>query len=416
MYSKQGSPAAALADSPAAPEIEPGFRPTLTVAIAGSDTLGNATLRAMLESTGLVKHTEEWTWLNTVKLRNAQDVPDVVFLDLSAGMGSEFLFAQELNKLRPAVHIIACSTRNETNPEYLLEAMRSGVRDFLQKPFNRGEVTALVRRLGEQCLVQPEKKKATGKLFVVLGTKGGVGTSTVAVNLAVQMARASGKRTLLLDFSRPMGDVAAMLDLRPSFQIRDAIENVKRLDSTMLAGLLTPHKSGLKVLAGAARLEDWQEASTRTIERILEIAQREFDLVVMDLGSFYSAEWRDVLHRSEILLISEADLPGLAKLHKHLGALADLRVGSSRVRLIINRWHRHDEEALAKIEKGMGMPVFARLPNSFKEVTEATLRGVAVGKSGDPLAAGFAKIAAGLAGTGKLSGPRKSLLGQFFSL
>src|SRR6516165_3421493 len=102
MYSKQGSPAAALADSPAAPEIEPGFRPTLTVAIAGSDPLGNATLRAMLESTGLVKHTEEWTWLNTVKLRNAQDVPDVVFLDLSAGMGSEFLFAQELNKLRPA--------------------------------------------------------------------------------------------------------------------------------------------------------------------------------------------------------------------------------------------------------------------------------------------------------------------------
>jgi len=416
MYSKQDSPAAALVDSPAAGDLAPAARGTLTAAIAGSDSLGNATLLGMLEDTGLVKETVQWTWPNALKLRNAQDVPDVVFLDLSAGMGSEFLFAQELNKLRPAVHIIACSTKNETNPEYLLEAMRSGVRDFLQKPFNRGEVLALLGRLGEQCQVATEKKKGSGKLFAVLGTKGGVGTSTVAVNLAVQMARASGKRTLLLDFSRPMGDVAAMLDLRPSFQIRDAIENVKRLDSTMLAGLLTPHKSGLKVLAGAARLEDWQEASTRTIERILEIAQREFDLVVMDLGSFYSAEWRDVLHRSEILLISEADLPGLTKLHKHLGALADLRVGSSRVRLIINRWHRHDEEALAKIEKGMGMPVFARLPNSFKEVTEATLRGVAVGKSGDPLAAGFAKIAAGLAGTGKLSGPRKSLLGQFFSL
>src|SRR6516162_5552304 len=326
MYSKQDSPAAALVDSPAAGDLAPAARGTLTAAIAGSDSLGNATLLGMLEDTGLVKETVQWTWPNALKLRNAQDVPDVVFLDLSAGMGSEFLFAQELNKLRPAVHIIACSTKNETNPEYLLEAMRSGVRDFLQKPFNRGEVLALLGRLGEQCQVETEKKKGSGKLFAVLGTKGGVGSSTVAVNLAVQMARSSGKRTLLLDFSRPVGDVAALLDLRPSFQIRDAIENVKRLDSTMFAGLLTPHKSGLKVLAGAARLEDWQEASTRTIERILEIAQREFDLVVMDLGSFYSAEWRDVLHRSEILLISEADLPGLAKLHKHLGALADLRV------------------------------------------------------------------------------------------
>ena len=238
MYSKQDSPAAALVDSPAAGDLAPAARGTLTAAIAGSDSLGNATLLGMLEDTGLVKETVQWTWPNALKLRNAQDVPDVVFLDLSAGMGSEFLFAQELNKLRPAVHIIACSTKNETNPEYLLEAMRSGVRDFLQKPFNRGEVLALLGRLGEQCQVETEKKKGSGKLFAVLGTKGGVGSSTVAVNLAVQMARSSGKRTLLLDFSRPLGDVAALLDLRPSFQIRDAIENVKRLDSTMFASLL----------------------------------------------------------------------------------------------------------------------------------------------------------------------------------
>jgi pilus assembly protein CpaE len=405
-------------NSPAArpaPDDEPAASAGLTVAIAGADRMSNGALGAMVQETGLAKKVEEWAWLNTVKLRNAQDVPDVVFLDLSSGMGSEFLFAQELSRLRPAVTIIACSNRNETNAEFLLQAMRSGIRDFLQKPFNRIEVQSLMRRLGEQCEVQPEKKTGSGKLFVVLGTKGGVGTTTVAVNLAVQMARLSGKRALLLDFSRPMGDVAALLDLKPSFQIRDALENVKRLDSTMFAGLLTPHKSGLKVLAGAALLEDWQEATAATIERILEIAQQEFDLVVMDLGAFYSPDWRNVLYRSEVLLISEADLPGLAKLHKHLGALGNLRVDLSRVRLVINRWHRQDEEALKKIESTMRLPVFARLPNSFKEVTEATVRGVPVARSGDPLAAGFEKIAMGLAGTERSGRQKKSLLGQFFS-
>jgi len=411
------SPTTALLDSASLPAAAPEtdrVPPGLTVAIAGSDRMSNGALRALVDETGLVRKSEEWAWPNTVKLRNAQDVPDVVFLDLSAGMGSEFQFAQELSRLRPAVPIIACSNRNETNPEFLLEAMRSGIRDFLQKPFNRTEVHSLMRRLGEQCNTPMEKKAATGKLFVVLGTKGGVGTTTVAVNLAVQMARLPGKRSLLLDFSRPMGDVAALLDLEPSFQIRDALENVKRLDSTMLAGLLTPHKSGLQVLAGAARLDDWQEATAATIERILEIAQQEFDLVVMDLGAFYSPEWRSVLHRSELLLISEADLPGLAKLHKHLGALGNLRVDPSRVRLVINRWHRQDEEALRKIEGGMRLPVFARLPNSFKEVTEATVRGVPVARSGDPLAAAFEKIAVDLAGT-RSGQYKKSLLGQFFS-
>jgi len=206
------------------------------------------------------------------------------------------------------------------------------------------------------------------------------------------------------------------LDLKPTFQLRDAVENIRRLDATMLSGLLTHHKSGLEVLAGASRLEDWQHASLAAIERIVEIAQREFDFVVMDLGSFYSSEWHNIMQAAEVLLVSEADLPGLAKLHRHLGALANLRVSSGQVRLVINRWHRHDEEALEKIAEGTRMPVFARLPNSFKQVNEATVRGVPVAKNGDPLTEGFAKIAARLAGREGSNGSKKSRFVQLFSL
>jgi len=400
----------------AAQEPDPSGGANLKVAIAGTDRAGNAILRGMLEASGSAREIQEWAWMNELKLRNAQDVPDVVFLDLSAGTGSEFVFAQGLSKLKPSVHIIACSTKNETNPEFLLQAMRSGIRDFLQKPYNRVEIGLLMRRLGEEYGAKAEKKGAAGGLFAVLGTKGGVGTSTVAVNLAVKLAEMGSKRTLLLDFSRPMGDVAALLDLKPAFQVRDAIENVKRLDAALLAGLLTAHKSGLKVLAGAARLEDWQDASPAILEEILEIAQREFDFVVLDLGSFYSPEWRNILQASEVLLISEADLPGLAKLHKHLSALANLRVTAKQVHLVINRWHKQDDEAVAQIENNVRMSVFARLPNNFKQVNEATVRGVPVAKNGDPLTAGFEAMAARLAGTAKAGERKKSLFGQFLSL
>lgn len=424
MYREQNSGSAVMVETSRARErsvrlSEPaaGRSPSgsqLSVAIAGSDRMGSSTLRQALQETGLVKEIHEWASEKSVELRHAQDVPDVVFLDMGDHGQFGFPYAQQLSKLRPSVHLVACSARRESNPEFLLQAMRSGVRDFVQTPYDQREVGALISRVSGERSTDLPRPLATGKLFAVLGTKGGVGTSTISVNLAVQLAQIPGKSTVLFDFSRPMGDVASLLDLRPSFQFRDAMDNFKRLDATLLGGLLTPHKSGLKVLAGAARLEDWGNASTAAIERLMEIAQRSFDFVVMDFGSFYSAEWQNVLQAAEVLLISEADLPGLAKLNRHLGALGSL--GVNRVKLVINRWHRHDEEALEKVEQAMKVPVFARLPNNFKQVNEATVRGDSLKVGGNPLSEEFHKIAGRLAGVDEAKEqPKKSRLGLLFS-
>src|SRR5215471_350588 len=153
MYREQENSAAVLVDSTsvqttsAERNFEQATTPVLTVAMDVADPIGNSTLRSMLYQTGLVKDVQEWASPSSLKLRHAEDVPDVIFLDLSCGLGSEFVFAQDLSKLRPSVTIIACSIKNETNPEFLLQAMRSGIRDFLQKPYNRVEVASLMRRL-----------------------------------------------------------------------------------------------------------------------------------------------------------------------------------------------------------------------------------------------------------------------------
>ena len=429
MHKELASRTAVMVESPLSPQQESTTLqgesdaarslsvPTLTAAIAAFDAVSVSTLRHMLMQTGMVKEIHEWASTRAVELRNPQDVPDVIFLDLNGRAGSDFAFAQQIARLRPAVHIVACSSKNESNPELLLQAMRSGVRDLLQKPFDRTELTALIARVSsESAHDTPRRSSVAGKLFAVLGTKGGVGSSTVSVNFAVQLARIPGKSTVLLDFSRPMGDVASFLDLKPSFQLRDALENFKRLDATLLSGLLTPHKSGLQVLAGAAQLEDWQDASLAAIERVVEIAQQSFDFVVMDFGSFYSVEWQNVLQAAQILLVSEADLTGLAKLHRHLGALSKLQVGSPQVRLIINRWHRHDEPALEKVENDMKVPVFVRLPNNFKQVTEANVRGDSLIPDGDPLSTEFNRMAAALAGLQLPKREKKSRLASILSL
>lgn len=426
MYKEQPSPAVLMVESAASASgtsiwnsestAQPASTlPVLSAAITGLDPVSSSTLRHMLLQTGLVKDVREWASDKMAQLRHSQDVPDLIFLDLNGKAELDFTVAQQLTRLRPSVHIVACSAKRESNPDFLLQAMRSGVREFLQKPFDRVELSSLISRVSNEYTQVAPSRTATGKLFVVLGTKGGVGTSTVAVNLAVELAQFPGKSAILLDFSRPMGDVAALLDLKPSFQFRDAMENFSRLDSTLLGGLLTAHKSGLKVLAGATHLEDWQHASFPALERLVEIAQHGFDFVVMDFGSFYSAEWQNILRAAEVLLVSEADLPGLAKLHRHLGALANLQVSSAQMRLIINRWHRHDEQALEKVENDMKMPVFARLPNNFKQVSEASVRGDSLKKDGDALSGEFHKMATRIAGFKPGTQTKKSRLAHFFS-
>lgn len=217
-------------------------------------------------------------------------------------------------------------------------------------------------------------------LIVVLGAKGGVGTSTVAVNLAVQLTHITKKRIGLLDFGFPLGHVALLLDMQPRFGVRDAIENLDRLDAHFFNGLLTRHKSGLEVLAGTAYTDEWLRFTVRALVRLIYVAQGAFDYVVLDYGSMYSSEVRSILSLARvILLITQADVPSLWTLSRHLSSLADHGIDPQRIRLVVNRWHKRDDEALASVEKNLRRPIVARLPNDYKLVSEATDLGIPLG-------------------------------------
>ena len=114
---------------------------------------------------------------------------------------------------------------------------------------------------------------AAERLIVVMGSKGGVGATTVAVNLGVQLCTHAQKRVVLLDLARPLGNAHLLLDLHPRFGIRDAIDNLDRLDSHFFAGLLERHKSKLEILGGAMQPEEWQTIPTAPLERVVNVAQ-----------------------------------------------------------------------------------------------------------------------------------------------
>jgi pilus assembly protein CpaE len=250
-----------------------------------------------------------------------------------------------------------------------------------------------------------------------MGAKGGVGTTTVAVNIGVQLSTFARKRVALLDFANPLGNVHLLLDLHPKFSVRDAVDNMDRLDSHFFAGLLTRHKTKLEILGGATQPEEWQTINIPSLERVVNVAQNIFDVVLLDMGSQFSSEWSAILRMARmILIVAEANVPALWTLERRLLALKGFGIDPERARVIINRWHKGDEEVLKGIQKDINRPVFASLPNDFRIASTSINLGTPLQENhNNILSSRYRQIAAQLAGLDVVPITKKGSLGGFFS-
>src|SRR5438445_1832386 len=387
----------------------------LTAAIASSDLTSSAQLLAALEQTGLVASVAQWT-IPTERIPESADLmPDVVFLDLSREPEAFFAFANQVRRTRPTVKLIACSAAVPPQPSMLLEAMRSGVQDFLGKPVQAESLKDLLVRISQD--LNTREFPSQDKLIVVMGAKGGVGTTTVAINLGVQLATFARKRTVLLDFARPLGKVHLLLDLHPRFGIRDAVDSLERLDSHFLGGLLTKHKTKLEILGGTTQPEEWQHIDVNVLDRVVNVTQNAFDIVLLDMGSQLSTEWSTILRMARmILIVAEANVPSLWTLERRLLALKGFGIPQERARIIINRWHKGDDEVLKSIQKDINRPIFANLPNDFRKASQAANLGTPIQENhNNTLTNRYRQIAGQLVGIDASVDEKKSPLSSLFS-
>lgn len=255
-------------------------------------------------------------------------------------------------------------------PEMLVRCMRAGAREFLTSPVSPNAIAealvrASVRRPGAR---QP--KKASGKMLVFIGAKGGSGVTTVASNFAVALAQESGQSTVLIDLNLPLGDVALELGISSQFSTASALQDFNRLDFNFLSRLLTKHSSGLLVLAAPDKYTE-VEASSEAVERLLTIARQNFDYVVVDAGSRFGANGKALFaDGTTVYLVTQVGISDLRNSNRLISEL--LKASGANIEIVLNRYTPRslviDEES---ITKALTMPAHWKIPSDYAAARSA---------------------------------------------
>lgn len=270
-------------------------------------------------------------------------------------------------------------TSDCTDSAVLMQAMRMGVKEFISQPVDENEVQqALVRFKQRRREPARQDTRKNGRVITVFGSKGGVGTTTVAVNLAVSLLQAEKESSvILLDMNTLFGEIPLFLEMSPKFNWGDITKNIERLDKTFLSNILASHPSGIQVLPSPAYLNGHMQPTPAIMTQLLNLMKQMFDYVIVDGGQSTNDTALKVPETSDmLLLITVLSLPCLANTNRLLKSFTDLGyVRHQNIKVVINRKEKKGEISLKNAEAGIGKALYWTIPNDFSATMAAINNG-----------------------------------------
>lgn len=287
----------------------------------------------------------------------------------------------------PTATIVAIAAT--TQPEQILQAMRAGANEYLAWPLDES-FTAAIHRAAERS--KPKDGTRNSCVLSFFGVKGGAGTTTLAVNTAIEVARTSKRPTLIIDLHQFLGEVALFLGVRPRFTLVDALDNLHRIDSEFLRELVVKHKTGLDILAGGEQPDRPGPQDAVLFEQLLQILGRSYDYIVIDAGLVTGAcSDVAVFAADSIYLVANPDIACVRNAHRLVDRMEQLGAGRDRLRVLLNRMSDQHEIGPKQIESTLGFSLFSVFPSDYSTVSAALNSGVPLTLSNhSDLAAQFA--------------------------
>lgn len=301
--------------------------------------------------------------------------PPVIVVDVSTSPDPVSAMAQLVGICAPETRVVGVGTANDVRLYRSLTG--AGAVDYLVHPVTveaLAEAVAAPRQTAEQPK-SSEGKEA--KIITVTGARGGVGSTTVAVNLAWTLAHVSGKQVALIDLDLKCGTVALSLDLEPTHGLREALENPGRIDSLFIASAMANESENLLVLSAEEGLEQHLMIDEYAVEALLRSLRSSFDAIVVDMPRSASVDPTSVIASSNsVVIVSELSLSALRDTARIM-ALAKAQAPEATVTIVVNKDGK-GEMPKAEFERGVGAKIGFALPHDPKAAGAAANAGKAV--------------------------------------
>ncbi len=339
----------------------------------------NDTTRESLKATLLGL---ECVWLEAECSKYAffQDVlkqtnPDVGFIAMDSDSDQAIDLIDAISRNNPNVTLLVASS--STDGSLILRTMRAGAKEFLTQPIKPEEIAAALSRIHRSRFGEGESSRGC-KVITVTGATGGVGATSLAVNVGCALAADPSHSVVLLDLDLTIGDADVFLDTVPEYTLTDVSQNVARLDFTLLRRSLTKHASGLYLLPRPVALEEALLVTPDDLSRVIGLLKATFTHLIIDASKAYNALDMLALRLSdEVLMVTQLDLPCLRNVVRLMISFERTPQLKEKTRIIVNRAGQGGSSiSLRKAQETLGQEVYWQVPNDFRTMIEVRNNGV----------------------------------------
>lgn len=352
---------------------------TLSVIIIDEDAATRSLIRHTLSNTQGINILAETDSLVYGYELIRQNRPNMVFLDLRQDPAKTLDMAKRITSFFKEVLLVASGT--EMSLDMIKACMEAGIRDFLTRPLTPEDIQGVLER-HRMALLSDTAGDRTGRIVTVFSNKGGLGKTTIAVNLALALSETVEAPVALVDLNLQLGDITTFLDVEPKQTIVDIARNIGRVDAAYLEGSLAQYSSGkgtIYVLADPLHVEDAEDLTAEQINAVLTVLRATFQYVVIDTTTSFDSKTLTALDLADhILLVSMVNLPSIRSSQRLLNLFERLGYDEQKIKLILNRYLPDEEISVQDVEETLEHPVFWKIPNNYHVVMTAINRGIPI--------------------------------------
>lgn len=306
----------------------------------------------------------------------AQNDNTILIIDLSQEKSQKLDLITKIQTNFPNTKVLALSDNPSVN--LIIDIMRAGAKEFLPIPIIKNEFTEAVNKLISNNNSTIEKNNC--KIITVYSNKGGIGKTSLATNLALELAKITKENVALIDLNFQTGDITTFLDLKPSFNISYMLENLDKINETFLLSTLERYKrTSLYVLADPPYFKQADTIKPNLIGKLFDILKETFSYIIVDAEAGFDGKSISALDNSDmILLVTVANLPALRNTQRCLELFEKLGYDKDKTQIVINRYIENDEIKAEDVEKVLSKKIYWKIPNNYFAIMSAINKGIPV--------------------------------------